>query len=392
MIKQPTLRTTNPATMKSASGKPMQILQRSVRSRCGRAADRDLAQQLDAIAESLARHRPVLNELLPDTTSYDCGAVPPGHCALFDVDVLAKRKLRARRAKEDHVVAELDKAAELGVVRSLATAPALAKLHALQADFPHFAPAVELMRQRCALAKVTPGQTFAMPPILLSGPPGVGKTAFAEAVAECLGLPFRRVDIASSTAGFVLAGSHSTWQGGKPGVVWELLQARTAASVLLLDEIDKAADSRYPVLGPLYVLLERNSARNFADEYIDMPVDASHLTWLATCNRPDLLDGALHSRFVEFEIPMPTADQMVAIARSVYRRMRSAAPWAAAFDPELPDAVIDVLTAATPRQLIRLLEDAHARAAGRRRCWLHPDDFIMSRDSAQCGARRIGFI
>ena len=370
--------------------KPMQTHQGKAKPGHPRAADRDLGQQLKAIADSLAKHPPALEEAPPNTVPDSANVVRPRQCTLYDREALTARKLRAHRADERLVVHEIEKAEKLGVMRSLATAPEAAKLRSLEEDFPHFAEIVDLMRQRCVLARVTPGQTFTLPPLLLSGPPGVGKTAFAEAVAECLGMPFRRVDIASTTAGFALAGLHATWQGAKPGAVWDLLQAPSAANVLMLEEIDKAADSRYPVLGPLYSLLERSSAKHFTDEFMDISVDASNLMWIATCNRPDHLDRALHSRFVEFEIPVPTTEQMAAITRSVYRRMRSTAPWAAAFEPELPDVVIDLLSVATPRELIRLLENAHARAAARRSSRLQPEDF--DHEPFRRGGRRIGFM
>ena len=208
--------------------------------RCTRAADRDLAEQLRAIGHSLSQHRQDLDALLPDMAAGDPGAVPAGHCELFDPDALTERKRAARRAGENLVLLELERAETLGVVRSLASMPNRRKLEALRRDYPHFGAVVDLIEMRCALARLSLGRALSMPPLLLSGPPGVGKTAFADASADCLGLPLRRVDIASSTAGFVIAGSHSSWAASRPGVVWSLLQSKMAAGVLMLDEIDKA--------------------------------------------------------------------------------------------------------------------------------------------------------
>ena len=117
------------------------------------------------------------------------------------------------------------------------------------------------MRQRASLAQITPGRVYTLPPILLAGDAGVGKTAFAEAVARSLGLPVRRVDMASSTASFVLSGSHSSWASARPGAVWALLHGSASSGVMLVDEIDKAADSNHPPLGPLYKLLEPSTAK-----------------------------------------------------------------------------------------------------------------------------------
>jgi hypothetical protein len=111
---------------------------------------------------------------------------------------------------------------------------------------------------------------------------------------------------------------------------------------------------------------------------------------MATCNDPDRIDSALRSRFIEVEIPRPTAIQMLAIAASIYRGLRATEPWTLAFDPELPAAVLDVLTAVTPRELIRVIEQACARAAAEGRCSLRPVDVVIPR--GQGDAHRIGFL
>jgi len=375
-----------------ASSTDMPKFKVSIGVRRSRQIDRDLAEQLRTIRTAASKHAAVLATFLPGMGASEPVVNWPGQCRLFDPDVLNARKAAARRADEKLVVYELEKAASLGVLRELARAPTSGDMHALRIDFPHFSQVLDLMLQRSALAAVSPGGAFSMPPVLLSGPPGVGKTAFSDSLAACLKVPLRRIDVASSTASFTLAGSHPTWSSARPGMVWHLLQNSSAAGLLLLDEVDKAPHSSYPVLGPLYSLLERISARHFVDEYIEVPVDASHLTWIATCNKPELLDPALRSRFVEFEIPMPNAAQMVAIARSVYRRLRAEAPWAAVFDAELSEEVTAALTAATPREMLRVLEEAHARAATDRRCRLKPQDVVINRASGPSGPRRIGFV
>ena len=296
-----------------------------------RSADRFSAEQLVGVTEAIFRHEDQLMPFLPRFGWADnSGTVEPGTCQLFDSAALASR-LEEASDVETVLTHELRKAQSLGPVRRLAKAPGPQALRRLMEDFPHFRAVIDLVAQRCSLARVTPGATFSFPPILLTGTPGVGKTAFAEALATQLAQPIQRVDIAAATAGFDLGGSHESWAGARHGRVWTLLQSKMASGVLMLEELDKAGESNYPILGPLYALLEPVSAKHFRDAYIDVEVDASGIIVVGTCNDAELVEPALRSRFREFRIPEPTKHDMSAIARSIYRIMRSTQPWTAPF-------------------------------------------------------------
>ena len=357
-----------------------------------RRADRDAASQASAVAAAIRAHE---DELMPYLPLYgwadDSSGVPPGHVRLFDRASLVTRMEEARRSKELVMQDELSQALKLGEIRRLASAPTPSALKRLATDFPHFAEVLVLIQQRTSLAHMLPGQVFSLPPLLLAGEPGVGKTAFAEALARCLNQSMKRLDVASATASFALAGAHETWSNARHGAVWSLLQAPSASGVLLLDEIDKAAQGSYPVLGPLYSLLEPVSSRHFADEYMQVSVDASHLLVVATCNDTSLMEPALRSRFRVVEVPAPSRAQMPAIARSVYRQLRANRPWGVVFPEELPTTVIERLSGSTPRELSRLVEDAIGRAACAGRQHLLEED--INADPAPTKPKhRLGFI
>ncbi len=360
-----------------------------------RRADQDAAKQVMLLKQAIARYERELAEFLPRADDDRDEQLRPGEYLLYNEDAMVARLEKAKKGAERLLENEISKARKLGAVRRRACAPSLAALDALSRDYPHFESVIALLRQRAALAQVTPGGVYSLPPILLVGDGGVGKTAFAESVAKLLDLPTRRVDVGSNTAGFVLAGSHPSWSTAQPGAVWTLLHASESSGVMLVDEIDKAADSNFPPLGPLYTLLEPSSARTFMDECVAVEMDASQIIWIATCNNAEEIEPALRSRFREFAIEAPTEAQMHAVAHSVYRARRKHAAWGAVFPEQLDEDVAEVMSVCTPRELAALIEAAAAHAASHHRTNILVADVQAARTSQNRQtrqARRLGFL
>ena len=77
---------------------------------------------------------------------------------------------------------------------------------------------------------------------LFTGPPGVGKTFFAEVAAEAMGLPFKRFDMsgyADKEAIVDFLGLNQSYKAAKPGTVTGFVKENPKC-LLLFDEVEKA--------------------------------------------------------------------------------------------------------------------------------------------------------
>ena len=114
--------------------------------------------------------------------------------------------------------------------------------------------------------------------------------------------------------------------------------------------------------------------------------------WFATCNDLALLERPVLSRFRVFEISSPTVAQMHRVVHSVNRELLGAVDWSAAFDSQLPQAILDALQNGTPREIKQRLEDAYACAAAQGRCYLAIDDLTRGHRTSTERSSSMGFI
>ncbi len=267
--------------------------------------------------------------------------------------------------------------ASRGEYRKLAPVPDDWKeqLDEIEADCPNFAEVIDYLRAMCAIAELNNG-VLRLDPMLLNGPPGVGKSLFAARMTRFLGSGFRRINMENAQTNAQLAGSDEFWSNSKGGAVQEVLvEGDWANPVFFIDEVDKPnARTEYNPIAALYGLLEPATAATFHDQ--SMPgihLDASRIYWILTCNWAELVPEPILSRARRFDIPRPTPEQAAHILNNIFGELQTELKLPARFDP-LDKEIVAALIVASPRRQRQLLREAIGRAL------FHGCNLIISAD------------
>ncbi|HEY8903870.1 MAG TPA: ATP-binding protein [Chthoniobacterales bacterium] len=167
---------------------------------------------------------------------------------------------------------------------------------------PVFTPDVQKALEQVILERQQPSRLLdaGLVPtksLLLTGPPGVGKTLAAKWLARQLQLPLLTLDLSAVMSSFL----------GRTGtnVRYVLDYAKRQSCILLLDEFDAVAKRRDDAteIGELKRLVTV-----LLQEIDEWPATG---LLIAATNHPTLLDPAVWRRFdLRLEFPMPTFEQM----------------------------------------------------------------------------------
>jgi len=239
----------------------------------------------------------------------------------------------------------------------LNTSPTLI-LEVLNKEFPWFQHANTQVYKQLQ-SRLHSGQpAFKLRPLLLAGSPGVGKTTWANRLAELVGVPSSVVMAAGSTDSMHLKGLARGWGSARPGAIAQLIATEKIANPLVVvDEIDKAAtDNRNGSIWDVMLqLIEPSTSKNYLDECLQVPCDFSWVSWIATCNTLGGLPKPLLDRFTVVLIEKPGQEHAKTIINWAIRAYAKDLSVDQRMLPVLDGDDIEMLTSLSPREINRVV-------------------------------------
>ena len=239
----------------------------------------------------------------------------------------------------------------------------------LSESMPHFAEVIEFITDHLIYCHMSSNRILELPPIALGGEPGIGKTFFARKLASILECSTPQISCGDSNGDFLFTGLDRGYSTAYPGkIAKHFLSGGEANPLFVLDEFDKPrinTNTGGSFHDCFFSLLEKNTAKEFEDNFFKLHFNASHINWICTVNDFSLVPKPVQDRIHYVEIKRPNSADMKVLVQTIYQSLIVEAESEKGLVFESDDDILTPLIRLSPRQVRKEIEAALARAARR---------------------------
>lgn len=157
--------------------------------------------------------------------------------------------------------------------------------------------------------------------LLLSGPPGIGKTSLIKnGIAKALGWPFQFISLGGDSDATTYTGHQLVYESSHCGkIVNSVVAAKSMSMVLMFDELDKisATAKGEEVQNLLIHLTDPVQNEDFEDKYLSgVPIDLSKVMFVFSANDLNKIDKVLLDRMTVVELEGYNSKEKLAITEN----------------------------------------------------------------------------
>ena len=172
-----------------------------------------------------------------------------------------------------------------------------------------------------SLAKLISVQGTNISPMALVGPPGVGKTKFAQCLAECLDIPFVQITLGGQNDGELLHGHGYTYSGSQPGlIVKKMVDAGSARCIMYFDELDKCVSKNGQVNELMSILIHLTDPMTngaFQDRFFqEITFPLNKVIFIFSFNEINKIDKILLDRLELINVESYSIKEKIAISNN----------------------------------------------------------------------------